>query len=168
MTSRADPRPAQVRVERHAGLDRITVGGPISAEMHVDLFALLERKLAKTCVIDFTDVTWIDSSGTRSWLLFIRDFVTSHQVTFENCTADVVMAIQMFPSFAVGCQVRTAFSRYCCENCKRTESFLIEIATLDPKNPTLPERICGECGTTMVLDDDPASFAAIIPGAAAA
>jgi hypothetical protein len=168
MTSRADPKPAQVRVEREGDLDRIFVGGPIAAEMHASLFALMDRKLRKTCVFDFADVTWIDSSGTRSWLLFIRDFAADRKVTFENCTADVVMAIAMFPSFAASCKVRSAYARYCCDNCKRTESHLVDLATLEPATAELPERICGQCGTKMALDDDPASFAALAAGARAA
>jgi hypothetical protein len=150
-----------VAVENGPKGDLVRIVGPMSDEVRAPLFSLLSRKLGKKCTINFREVAWIDSSGTRAWLLFIKEFAEGREIFLEECTPDIMMTIGMVPSFISGCQVTSAYGRYYCEPCRVSLSVLFDTAKLQD-DQLVPPQICPTCSQAMLFDYEPEDYFSVI------
>ena len=72
-------------------------------------------------------------------------------IIFKECTPDVIMQVNMIPSFAGNAKIESFYCNYICETCDNTETVLLEVEKL-PKNE-LPTSYGCECGAEMVTEE---------------
>lgn len=153
-------------VQTPAG-SRIVLGGAINEDVK-SLLAANESQMAPNITVDFADVSFINSCGTRDWALFIHR--TSHRASFvyENCTEDVIMQINMVPEFAGNAAIKSVNRTFECESCKTKETLHL-VAGTDfemgkiPHARDVPCRSCGKA--TEAMEDDEEFFQFLLKSA---
>ncbi|WP_186647304.1 hypothetical protein [Fluviispira vulneris] len=135
----------------------ITLMGLINEDSEMtfkDLF--LELKDVKKVGFNFSQVKSINSLGVRAWVSFLRSIEEGRNLIFYECTPDVIMQINMIPSFLGKASVASFFVNYICEVCNKEEKKLIETSSLPPKTiPNAPKCESDECGMqTEELEDE--------------
>ncbi len=78
---------------------------------------------------------------------------TPRQLVFQECTGDVVMQMNMIPSFKGSASIQSVYGAYICDACGHEETQLFEAGkTLPETNETeLPPKPCPDCGAMMEL-----------------
>ncbi len=143
-----------IRIEQNQGSDKIHYAGPINEDAEVHLGSLLKGS-AKKCTFNFKDVEYINSCGVRAWINFMRDFSKEREVSFEECTPEVVMQINMIPSFKGSAKVDSVFGSFACEKCGEKKSVLFE----NGKNLPTPDHMevekikCPKCSSEMMMEE---------------
>lgn len=138
------------------GADHVEYSGPIDAEAEVHLEQLKE-KLGAKIVFNFKSVGAVNSCGVRSWINFMRDLEkdSSRDISFEECPGDIVMQINMIPSFKSSAKINSVYGAYVCDECGHEDSVLFENGKNLPNSPSdeLPEVKCSQCGSEMELEE---------------
>jgi anti-anti-sigma regulatory factor len=143
-----------IQVTQKNGTDFINYIGPINEEAEVHLARLLET-VGKQCVINFRQVEYVNSCGVRAWINFMRELEKSRQIVFEECPSEIVMQINMIPSFRGKAKVKSVYGSYACGECGETKSQLFEAGKNLPQKESdqLPPVVCGKCGSEMELEE---------------
>jgi anti-anti-sigma regulatory factor len=116
----------------------------------------IELKDAKKIIFNFSQVKTINSLGVRAWVSFLRSLEDGKSILFSECTTDIIMQINMIPSFLGKASVSSFFVNYICEVCNKEEKKLFETASLPPKTmPKAPKCENEDCGMqTEELEDE--------------
>ena len=143
--------------------DVVNYVGPINEEAEVHL-AGLSGKVGSRCVINFEKVEYVNSCGVRAWINFMREFEKDRKVIFENCTPEIVMQINMIPSFKSSATIQSVLGPYSCPSCSNTHMRLYEAGKNLPDNldNDFPQVKCDKCGEDMELDELEDEFFAFI------
>ena len=142
-----------IQIVQRDGWDLIGYAGPIDAEAEVHLTQLLP-KLGNHVVFNFRNTGSVNSCGVRSWINFMRELQkTPRQIVFQECTGDIVMQINMIPSFKGTANIQSVYGAYVCDGCGHEDTVLFEAGKTLPASPDveLPARPCPECGAQMEL-----------------
>ena len=108
---------------------------------------LAEIKEEKKVVFNFSQVKSINSLGVRAWVSFLRNLEEKSEIIFSECTSDVIMQINMIPSFLGKGKVESFYVNYVCEICNKEEKKLILTKDIPPKSiPTSPVCNAEDCG----------------------
>lgn len=108
---------------------------------------LAEIKDEKRVIFNFSQVKTINSLGVRSWVSFLRNLEDKCEIVFAECTADVIMQINMIPSFLGKGKVESFYVNYVCEICNKEEKKLVLTKDLAPKTlPPSPVCSAEDCG----------------------
>jgi hypothetical protein len=108
---------------------------------------LAEIKEEKKVIFNFSQVKSINSLGVRAWVSFLRVVEEKGEVVFAECTADVIMQINMIPSFLGKGKVESFYVNYVCEICNKEEKKLVLTKDLAPKTiPPSPLCTTEDCG----------------------
>ena len=138
------------------GEDRVEYSGPIDAEAEIHL-EQLKAKLGGKVVFNFKSVSQVNSCGVRSWINFLRDLEKDGQrdISFEECTGEIVMQINMIPSFKSSAKINSVYGAYVCDDCGHEDSVLFEQGKNLPSTPNdeLPDVKCSKCGSEMELEE---------------
>lgn len=106
-----------------------------------------EIKDDKKIIFNFSQVKSINSLGVRAWVSFLRGIEESKAIVFAECTADVIMQINMIPSFLGKGKVESFYVNYVCEICNKEEKKLIFTKDIPPKTlPPNPICTAEDCG----------------------
>jgi hypothetical protein len=106
-----------------------------------------EIKDEKKILFNFSQVKSINSLGVRAWVSFLRNIEEKSEILFEECTADVIMQINMIPSFLGKGKVDSFYVNYVCEICNKEEKKLIYTKDVPPKSiPPSPVCTAEDCG----------------------
>ena len=135
--------------------DLVEYVGPIDAEAEVHLDQLL-AKLGGQIKFNFKQVESVNSCGVRSWINFMRELEKGNRkVVFEECTSEIVMQINMIPSFKGTAQIKSVYGCYICDECGNEETVLFEEGKNLPDNPVteLPGISCSQCSSEMELEE---------------
>lgn len=143
-----------LQVNKKNDVDVVRYLGPINEEAEVHLATLLEN-VGKKCIIDFQNVAYINSCGVRAWINFMREFEKGRSIAFEKCTPEIVMQINMIPSFKASANILSVYGSYSCSNCSHHQTHLFEDGRDMPKSvdDQLPAVKCEKCGSEMELDE---------------
>jgi len=95
-------------------------------------------------IFNFSQVTSINSLGVRSWITFLRSLNDTLEIIFQECTPDVIMQINMIPSFLGKGTVESFYVNYICDTCDKETRELIKTADLKPKTFPNPPRCTNE------------------------
>lgn len=116
----------------------------------------LDLKDSKKITFNFSQVKSINSLGVRAWVSFLRTLEDGRTILFRECKADIIMQINMIPSFLGKATIASFYVNYICEVCNKEEKKLIEAASLKPKTiPESPKCDLDECGMqTEELEDE--------------
>ena len=143
-----------IQITEESDWTKITYIGPINEESEVHLSQLLGR-LGKRCVFNFKQVEYVNSCGVRGWINFMREAEKGREMMFEECTSEIVMQINMIPSFRGSAKVKSVFASYVCDACQNHEQVLFVQGKNLPENGdvTIEPRNCGECGEEMEMEE---------------
>ena len=83
-----------------------------------------ELKDDKKITFNFSQVKSINSLGVRAWVSFLRSLEDGKTILFSECTTDIIMQINMIPSFLGKASVSSFFVNYICEVCNKEEKKL--------------------------------------------
>ncbi|RDB36214.1 hypothetical protein [Spirobacillus cienkowskii] len=115
-----------------------------------------ELKEEKKINFNFSQVKSINSLGVRAWVSFLRSLEEGRSIVFSECPPDIIMQINMIPSFLGKATISSFYVNYICETCNKEEKKLFETSTLPPKTyPPVPKCENGDCGMqTEELEDE--------------
>jgi len=142
-----------IQIVQHDGWDLIGYEGPIDAEAEVHLSQLLP-KLGPHVVFNFRNTASVNSCGVRSWINFMRELQkTPRQIVFQECTSDIVLQINMIPSFKGSAAIQSVYGDYVCDACGFEDKVLFEAGKTLPASADveLPSKPCPDCGAEMEL-----------------
>ncbi|MCX6130980.1 MAG: hypothetical protein NTX25_18220 [Proteobacteria bacterium] len=153
-----------IQIVQKDGWDHINYAGPIDAEAEVFLGQLIP-KLGKQLVVNFKNVSSVNSCGVRSWINFMRDLQKDQKtIVFEECTSEIVMQINMIPSFKGYAKIQSVYGCYVCDNCGHEENILFEAGKnlpTDPSDSMQPIK-CSSCSTDMELEESEEEYFAFL------
>lgn len=143
-----------IQITQKNGFDNVAYTGPISEEAEVHLARILES-IGKKVIINFRQVEYVNSCGVRAWINFMRDLEKGREVIFEECTPEIVMQINMIPSFKGKAQIKSVYGSYACEECGHTQNQLFEAGKNLPasSNFNMEPVKCSKCGGKMELEE---------------
>ena len=152
-----------VQVLQKDGWDVVNYKGPINEETEVYLGHLVP-KIGPKCIFNFRNVEYVNSCGVRGWINFMRGFEKNRELVFEECTSEIVMQINMIPSFKGTAVVKSVYGSYACENCGHSQLHLFEESKNFPASPTDPieEVICSNCQKPMEMEELEEEFFAFL------
>jgi anti-anti-sigma regulatory factor/DNA-directed RNA polymerase subunit RPC12/RpoP len=135
-----------VQVTHENGKDIVVINGPINEEAEIHLPKLVEN-LGNSMVINFKQVTYINSLGVRAWINFIRD-LGARKIVFQECTPEIVNQINMIPNFKGQAKIESVYGTYFCDDCSTTQAVLFEAGKNLPTSEDiqLPPIACKNCG----------------------
>jgi len=143
-----------IQVRQQNGWDFVNYVGPINEEAEVHLTRLL-KQLGTKCVFNFKQVAFVNSCGVRAWINFMREVEKGRQVIFEECTPEIVMQVNMIPSFKGTATIKSVYASYACDACSHHQNMLFEAGKNLPsaENMNFPEVKCEECGGPMQMEE---------------
>ena len=94
----------------------------------------------------------------------MRGFEKNRELVFEECTSEIVMQINMIPSFKGSAKVKSVYGSYSCEYCGHSQVHLFEEGKNFPANPndTVEEVNCSNCQKTMEMEELEEEFFAFL------
>ena len=132
----------------------VSLSGKIDEDATISLQKLIADIPAQTVTkFSFAHVTLINSLGVRAWVQFMRVFSDNHPTFFCHCPPEVVMQINMIPSFLSKAQVESFFTNYSCEKSQETKQILYHVAELNCQIPQAPRCHNCSCGDGMETED---------------
>ena len=124
-------------------------------------------------VIDLEKVSYINSTGVRSWMIWNTkraDEYPSTKVTFSNLP--VVLSRQMFAIAGFlpkGAKIASLTAHYYCEECDSTTKILVDTrtfldgsTTMEEKRASLETTHCKDCGAEAAIEYDAETFCKFI------
>ena len=139
----------------------IAFKGAINEDSEVQ-FKELHEKIgnSKECIFNFSEVTNINSLGVRAWVNFLRSLEGGKKIRFKECPPEIIMQINMIPSFLGNAEVESFYVNYLCEICYKKEKKLVKTARLEqnsiPRSPCCQAKNCGM--QTEELEDEYFAF----------
>jgi hypothetical protein len=140
-----------INVERRGDWDVVRYRGPVNEDTALHLPIL--KSLHHQVIFNFKDVKAINSSGIRTWVLFLRKFTPGRKVAYEECPPTVVTQLNMIPGFHEGVDILSVIAPFTCPTCNRQESELYEASRFPKTNDDLEGKRCPKCGDTMTLGE---------------
>lgn len=99
-----------------------------------------EIKDNQKIIFNFSQVKSINSLGVRAWVSFLRNIEKDRTIIFEECPSDVIMQINMIPSFLGRGKVTSFYVNYICDVCHREEKKLLLTKDIPPNTIPKPPR----------------------------
>jgi hypothetical protein len=131
----------------------VSLGGFISEDSEL-AFQKITQELDGVSEVHFSfaEVKAINSLGVRAWVTFLRSVEPNRQVHFRECVPEIIMQINMIPSFQGLAHIDSFFVNYVSPTTEKTYRFLLNTAEL-PKNelPTAP--LCPTSGVPMETEE---------------
>lgn len=144
-----------IDLSKSGSKDIVSIKGPIDAEAEVHLMQLVP-KLSDSVVFNFKNVTEVNSCGVRSWINFLRELGKNQRsVVYEECNGEIVMQMNMIPSFKGPAKVVSVFGNYVCDNCDEELEVLFKEGVNLPSGDeiNLPPVKCKSCGEDMEFEE---------------
>ena len=110
-------------------------------------------------VIDWLNISVVNSLGAAAWIKFIKSFTKKHTVVFENCTPAVIGQINTVASFLSRASVKSVLAPNVCESCDESVlSRLEQNVDLPAPGQKAPLRPCPSCQKPMEMEEFEARF----------
>ena len=113
------------------------------------------ESLSGEVIINFKDVTRINSCGIRDWVVGISK-AKIDKLIFEDCPVIIIKQINAVPAFQGACKITSFYSPFYCDACDKEETVLIKTDTLGG-NVDIKQK-CPSCGGEMQLDVIPKQY----------
>lgn len=146
---------AQFDAKHHVtdGVDHLDCQGPLDENV-AGILAKWQQTVGKRCVIRLRNVDWVNSSGVRTWALFMRTFVEGRELSFDECSQAIMQQVNLVPSFLPVGSIRSFVVPYACASCRTKEDVLA--ATLEARSKgtaALTPPLCSKCGLAMECEE---------------
>lgn len=141
------------KMEKEGTKARISLGGVINEDAEIPL-QKIAGDLANftSATFNFAHVKSINSLGVRAWVTFLRSIEDGREIVFEECVPDVIMQINMIPSFKGKAFIKSFHVNYVSPVTEKTQRILVETGSLQPKTmPTPPH--CPDSGEPMETEE---------------
>jgi len=127
--------------------------GAINEDAELDLQKLREDlSSASRAAFHFAKVKSINSLGVRAWVSFLRAVESKLVTIFRECTNDVIMQLNMIPSFQGKATIESFYTHYICDSCGHRETTLLHTQSVSPS--ALPSTmVCPKCSETMETEE---------------
>ena len=130
----------------------IVFNGAIT-ERSDEVFEEIAKIEDKEIIFNFEGIEYINSLGIRQWISFLKDFESNHSITFEKCTVDIVMQINLHSRFVGNSKINSFLCDFSCPSCEHELSKLFFPKDgYDKLLTTLAEQDCPSCQTTLIPD----------------
>ena len=141
------------KMEKDGASAKVNLGGVINEDAEIPLQKIAGdlAGFAKT-TFNFAQVKSINSLGVRAWVTFLRSMEDGREIVFEECVPDVIMQINMIPSFKGKATIRSFFVNYVSPATEKTQRILVETASLPAKTMPIPPN-CAETGEPMETEE---------------
>lgn len=117
------------------------------------------KKAEEPIIINFRNVTAIDSLGVRNWVNFLKS-ISGKEIYFEECPPVIVRQMNMIPNFVGDARVMSVFIRYVCEKCEKEKMTLVMRKDFENATESMP---CGFwCKGVMEFDGHPRQYFAFV------
>ncbi|MGE0172289.1 MAG: hypothetical protein AB7T49_05875 [Oligoflexales bacterium] len=142
-----------INITQKNGFDVLYYAGPINEEAEVHLTQVAPR-LGQKIIINFKQVEYVNSCGVRSWINFMRQ-ISGKQIVFEECTPEIVMQINMIPSFRGSATIQSVYGAYQCDSCRTQALVLFKEGQNMPRTEgdIVPSPNCPKCGQRMEMQE---------------
>ena len=116
-------------------------------------------KVSGGFVLNFSEVTSINSCGIRNWVNFIKT-VSDRQISYEHCPPLIVRQLNMVPSFVGPAKVASVYAAYVCDACEHEKLVLVDASKFGFGNAQVEEVLkCDSCGKgEMEFDGHPKQY----------
>ena len=137
---------------------KVTFKGAVTENAKIEAVDLKEKK---SLVLDFNDISYINSAGVRRWILWmwnIEKEFPNLKIIIERCptvmSKQIIAVMRFVPKMT---QVRSFYIPYFCENCelsspKMFDSKLLLGLTDQDFNSHISTTKCEKCGASLVVD----------------
>lgn len=113
------------------------------------------EQITGTAVLDFKDVTRVNSCGVREWVNLMAK-MSAAEVRYEQCPMVVVKQLNAVPDFVGRAKIGSFFAPYFCEPCDEDDLKLLEAAAVANGQP--PTVNCAKCSKPMEFDAVPNQY----------
>jgi ABC-type transporter Mla MlaB component len=143
-----------VQHERRDSWDLVRLKGAL-LEGTEDILKDVIPKLGAHCLIDFSGVTHVNSSGIAEWVEFLKHLGKQRVVMLQDCTAPVVDAINLVPMFIGQCSIRSVLVPVACESCSAQGMARMEITPQTrPESGATLRSTCPKCTKSMLPEPE--------------
>lgn len=141
-------------VEKRPDHDRLVIIGDINEDAEISL-RRVAATLATKVVFNLRGITSVNSCGVRTWINFMREVEANRDITFEECTPEIVSQINMIPNFKGSAHIKSVYAGYACDGCDNQQWRLFEEGRNLPDSPDaeIGELDCPKCGKPMEMDE---------------
>jgi ABC-type transporter Mla MlaB component len=110
---------------------------------------------SRTCLVDVSAVTRLNSAGVRDWLCWLEEQTAAGvSVILIDCSKAVVGQLNLTPAFGQHAQIFSVCIPYFCEQCELEQSsVLVASDWFSSAGLKVPNLTCGNCESPMVFDD---------------
>lgn len=118
----------------------------------------LGQSLHLPVTVDLEGITFINSLGVRTWVLFLEGLRARHiPVTLRRVSETMVDQMNMIMEARCHATVESFFAPYSCPQCGLETRGLLEVAVYAPalRRHAPPRLPCPSCGGDMRFDDIP-------------
>lgn len=113
------------------------------------------KALGKDLVLNFKEVTSINSLGIRGWVNFMKD-MSGANMAYEECPPVIVRQFNMVPSFLAHAKVLSVYVPYVCDSSGEEKLVLYQSNQFGQVPETIP---CEECEEgEMEIDSHPKQY----------
>jgi hypothetical protein len=141
-----------IQVTQDNGVERIFYQGPINEDAEVHLTNLV-KTAGPNCAFNFKNVSFVNSCGVRAWINFMRDFEKGRKIVFEECTPEIVLQINMIPSFKGQAKIASVYGQYSCGSCGHKQRQLFVEGHNLPHDGNYPEVKCEKCAAATEMEE---------------
>lgn len=106
-------------------------------------------------VINFKDVSRVNSCGVREWVNLITQ-ISQASLSYEECPIVVVKQLNAVPDFQGKAKVTSFYAPYFCESCDQEAVTLLKTEQVASGTP--PEMKCPKCSKPMNFDAIPNQY----------
>lgn len=142
-------------IQDHNGAHWVTLAGMINEDAEIPLKQVAqELENANMVIFNFREVKSVNSLGVRAWVTFLRsvDCIPGRTVYFAECIPDIIMQINMIPSFLGKASILSFYVNYVSPATNKTHRVLIETKDIAPQTmPPAPN--CPDTGTPMETEE---------------
>ena len=133
------------------GTNFVFLNGIIDEDTKFDKLKEIESPL----VLNFKDVTSINSLGVRNWVNLMKE-MQEKQIFYAEATPLIVRQLNMIPSFLGNAKVLSAYAMYVCDNCEHEKLVMLNGDEFESAGEKLEQLVqCDSCGKEeMELDGD--------------
>lgn len=135
----------------------VELSGPLDESAGQKL-ADLHNNVGNEVTFNFAKIIYINSLGIRSWVNFLRHIQEGRRITFEECTSDIVMQMNMMTVFKGSAQVKSFYGDYTCHSCDNEESICFEVKRNRDLEKEIRNQSCKKCQSTLTLDEDEENY----------
>ena len=141
------------KMEKDGTKAKVTLGGVINEDAEIPLKKIAGDLAASTfATFNFAQVKSINSLGVRAWVTFLRSIEDGRDIGFEECVPDVIMQMNMIPSFKGKALIKSFYVNYVSPVTEKTQRILVETGSLPPKTMPMPPN-CPDSGEPMETEE---------------